>query len=317
VTSGAAFPVTDVPGVVVEGTGGVWRVHIENAGIVDATLRGRLKLEGTQKLAVGEHVTLTRDERDAAWMIDTIHPRQSRLARRAPGARQTERVVIANVDQVMVVFAFERPEPHPRMIDRFLVIAEANDLAAQIIMNKRDLVTDATAHEFVAPYAAAGYTVHMASVKGHMGIDALHDALSGRVSVFSGPSGVGKSSLLNAMFPGSHLRVGEISASVNKGRHTTVGARLLPLPGGGYVGDTPGLREVGLWGITAAELDHCFPEFRPMLGECRFQDCAHDREPGCAIRDAVEDSAISPARYESYRKLRSELAAEAPVYDKA
>ena len=130
-------------------------------------------------------------------------------------------------------------------------------------------------------------------------------------SIFSGPSGVGKSSLLNAMFPGLNLRIGEISESVNKGRHTTVGAVMHPLPDGGYVVDSPGLREVGMWHLAADELDRCFPEFRPHLGECRFGDCSHLVEPGCAVRDAVEAGGISAARYDSYSRLRAELE-EAP-----
>jgi ribosome biogenesis GTPase len=129
------------------------------------------------------------------------------------------------------------------------------------------------------------------------------------MSALSGPSGVGKSSLLNSLFPGLDLRVGAISDSVNKGRHTTVGALLHPLPGGGFIADTPGLREVGLWGIDAGDVDECFPEFRPWLGTCRFADCKHLVEPGCAVRDAVASGAVSRARYESFVKLREELVA--------
>jgi ribosome biogenesis GTPase len=295
-------------GVVLEGTGGIWRVQVESGAVCEASLPGRLKQDVDAKLAVGDDVTLERDGTGGAWVIAAIHTRRSHLGRRAPGGRPAERVVVANVDQVVVVFAFAHPEPHPRMIDRFLVIAEANDVAARLVLNKCELA-DADAHRALAGvYERSGYPVHLTSVKAHIGLDALHDALAGRVSVLSGPSGVGKSSLLNAMFPGFGLRVGEISASVNKGRHTTVGARLIPLPGGGFVADTPGLREVGLWGIPSPAVDQCFPEFGALLGTCRFQDCAHDREPGCAILDAVARGAVSPVRHESYLKLRAELA---------
>jgi ribosome biogenesis GTPase len=298
-------------GVVIEGTGGIWCVHTEDGATCDASLRGRLKQDDRLKIVVGDNVTIERDGADASWVISGIHARASRLARRAPGGRGGERVVVANVDQVIVVFAFVKPEPHPRMIDRFLVIAEANDIAAHLVMNKCELVDDATARAFIRPFEMARYPVHFTSVKAGTGLEPLRAALAGRTSAFSGPSGVGKSSLLNAVYPGSNLRVGDISESVNKGRHTTVGAKLLPLPGGGFVADTPGLREVGLWGIDAGEVAHCFPEFRPYLGECKFQDCSHDHEPGCAVLDAVTRGLVSAERHASYIKLRAELSSVA------
>ena len=265
--------------------------------------------EDTLKLAVGDRVLLEQDD-SGATAIAEILPRRSRLARRAPGGGHGERIVAANVDQVVVVFAAANPEPHPRMLDRFLVIAEANDLAARIVINKVELVGGVEeARKRWRDYERAGYTIHYTSVKQREGLEALHDALAGVVSVLTGPSGVGKSSLLNAMFPGLDLRVGEISESVNKGRHTTVGGFLHPLPGdeGGYVADTPGLREVGMWALSPTELDQCFPELRPFLEGCRFADCRHSVEPDCAVRDAVSRGDVSVARYESFIKLREEL----------
>lgn len=294
--------------VILGGTGGVWTVRTDAGETHAAALRGRLKQEGRSKLAVGDHVTVERDVRGEAWAITAIHERRSALSRRAPGGARRERIVAANVDQVVVVFAMAKPEPHVRMLDRFLVIAEGNGLAARVVLNKVELAAAADADALAAPYEAAGYPVHRTSVKQRIGLDVLHDALAGKVTAFTGPSGVGKSSLLNALFDGLALRTGEISESVNKGRHTTVGAVLVPLgdPADGYVVDTPGLREVGLWGLPPEHLDHCFPEFRPYLGKCRFQDCAHDSEPGCAVRGATSSGAVSGARYESYIKLRGE-----------
>jgi ribosome biogenesis GTPase / thiamine phosphate phosphatase len=203
------------------------------------------------------------------------------------------------------------------MLDRFLVIAEANDLAARIVINKIELVggADATRERWI-DYEKAGYPVHYTSVKKREGLEELHDTLSGVVTVLTGPSGVGKSSLLNAMFAGLDLRVGEISESVNKGRHTTVGGYVHPLPGshGGYVVDTPGLREVGMWLLSPSELDACFPEIRSRSDDCRFADCTHQHEPGCAVRTAVEQGEVSQARYDSYVKLRSELLDTKPVW---
>jgi ribosome biogenesis GTPase len=301
-------------GIVLQGTGGVWQVWTPGGTIRDAVIRGRLKQETGLKLSVGDDVDIERDTPDDVWAISAIHPRRSKLARRAPGSRFGERVVVANVDQVIVVFAFVKPEPHARMIDRFFIIAEANGIAARLVMNKCELVDERTARAFAAPYVLAGYPVHFTSVKAAVGLTKLHDALAGRVSALSGPSGVGKSSLLNTIYPGANLRVGEISASVNKGRHTTVGAKLIALPDGGFVADTPGLREVGLWGIGTTEVANCFPEFRPFLGECKFQDCAHDSEPGCAVHGAVAARKISRERHASYLTLRAELAETEGVY---
>jgi ribosome biogenesis GTPase len=317
-----------VQGVVVGGTGGVWRVRTNDGHLVDASLRGRLKksdagrrgdgslrrdtvaaAESTLKLAVGDDVQLERGARGDAWAIGEILPRRSVLARRMPGGGQGERIVAANVDQVVVVFAAAKPDPHLRMLDRFLVIAEGNGLPARIIVNKVDLVGEESVRRRFETYERVGYPVHTTSVKTESGLQSVQAMLAGRRSVLTGPSGVGKSSLLNTLFPGAGLRVAAISESVNKGRHTTVGAALLPLPGAddGYVIDTPGLREVGLWALPARELDQCFPELRAVRDRCRFADCRHVAEPDCAVRDAAAVGAISPDRYDSYLRLLEEL----------
>jgi ribosome biogenesis GTPase len=309
-------------GVVLSGTGGIWRVRLDDASVVDAALRGRLKREPLgeasrrdpegerMKLAVGDDVVLEPDARGGgAWAICEILPRRSRLARRAPGGAYGERIVAVNVDQVVIVFAAAKPEPHPRMLDRFLVIAEANQLPARIIVNKVDLVGEPEARVRFSAYERAGYSMHFTSTKRGDGLDEVRRVLGGRVSVFTGPSGVGKSSLLNALFPGLSLRVGEISESVNKGRHTTVGATMIPLPGDntGFVVDTPGLREIGMWALSPGNLDACFPEIRPFINQCRFADCTHTVEPGCAVKEAVQRGDVSPERYASYLKLRDEI----------
>ncbi len=314
-------------GLVAEGMGGVWRVIADDGTEHEAVLRGRLKKSdtgrradgsirrntveadaATLKLTVGDRVRLERDEHERAWTIAEILPRRSRLARRAPGGGHGERVIAANVDQVIVMFAAANPEPHPRMLDRFLVIAEANELAARVVINKVELVRDADVRRRFRDYERAGYDVLYTSVKERTGLDAVGAILAGRISVVTGPSGVGKSSLLNALFPGLDLRVGEISESVNKGRHTTVGAYLHPIPGPevGAVVDTPGLREIGMWELPTDRLDRCFPELRAARGECRFADCVHVAEPDCAVRAAVDANEISRARYESYLKLLTE-----------
>jgi ribosome biogenesis GTPase / thiamine phosphate phosphatase len=327
--------VTSRLGLVAEGTGGVWRVIDEQGEEHEAVLRGRLKKAdvgrraggsirrdtiaagaAVTKLAVGDRVRLERDDREEKWAIGEILPRTSRLARRQPGGGKGERVLAANIDDVVVMFAAAKPEPHPRMIDRFLVIAEANALHARIVINKIELVGEQEARRRFADHERAGYPVHYVSVKERIGLDEVEHALQGRVSVICGPSGVGKSSLLNALYPGLGLRVSEISESVNKGRHTTVGAYLHPLPAavGGAVVDTPGLREIGMWELPLESLDECFPELRTRRSDCRFADCAHVAEPGCAVRSAVDAGEVSAARYDSYLRLRSELEAQEPMY---
>ena len=285
-------------GTALSGTGGIWRVLGADGLTYDCSVRGRVKLGGL-KLAVGDEVELEPKDAGDGFVIAEIHPRRSKLARREPGSGRGERIIAANVDQVVVVFALVKPTPHPAMLDRFLVIAEANSLAARIVVNKVDLATESEAQAMFADHVRAGYPLHLTSAKsGGRGLEPLHDALRGRTSVLTGPSGVGKSSLMNALYPGLDLRVGEISESVNKGRHTTVGALLHPLPAvhglpEGYVVDTPGLREIGLWGLPVESLDTCFPEFRAYLERCRFADCAHLAEPECAVRDAVAAGEVS------------------------
>ena len=296
---------------VLRSSGGVYDVELEDGTVAEAVLRGRVKLEQrTGDCVVAGDVVEVTHHADRTLTIEAVTPRRNQLARRAPGSRgRRAKVIVANVDRVVLVFATARPEPKPRLLDRFLVLTEANELHALIVLNKIDLVSDDVSSAFLAPYEAAGYETLRTCALGSRGVDALRRALCRRRSVVTGPSGVGKSSLLNAVQPGLGLRVAAISEAVVKGRHTTVAAQLIPLECGGYVADTPGLRELGLWGVDADSLDHCFPEFRPFVGACRFRrSCTHTHEPDCAVREAVENGRIDAARYESYRSLHAEAA---------
>ena len=306
-------------GLVRTTAGGTYEVELHQGDVVDAVLRGRLKREARtgDAVVVGDRVEVDRQE-DGGWTIERVLPRRTELARRAPrkGGHRAK-VLVANADQILAVFAVARPTPRLRMLDRFLVLAEANDLEAVVVANKADLrdpapaasagVDPATARatlEQLEHYRAIGYTVLNTSAATGMGIEELRSLLLGRVTVLAGPSGVGKSSLLNALEPGLGLRVGRVSEAVGKGRHTTVSSRLIPLEVGGYVADTPGIRELGLWGIEPGELDLLFPEFRPFLDDCRFRgSCSHTHEPGCAVTAAAEAGTVSSARLESYRTL--------------
>jgi ribosome biogenesis GTPase len=239
-------------------------------------------------------------------VIEEVLPRETKLSRLRPGPQQipVEHVIVANPDQAVFIFSIREPTPRLRMLDRLLVIAENNDLPAIICANKVDLLDEpGEAHQLFGVYQEIGYEVIYTSIHTGRGIEALHDRLRGQLSVLCGPSGVGKSSLLNAIQPDLGLAVREISESTGKGRHTTVGVRLWPLDEGGYVADTPGLREAGFFDIEPEELAWHFVEMRPYLSDCHFSSCTHTHEHGCAVKAAVEAGEIAEVRYESYCRL--------------
>jgi ribosome biogenesis GTPase len=293
--------VSAILGTVLERDGAVYRVASGDRTL-RAVLRGKLKRDAP-RVVVGDVVRLEPEPGGELHAIAGIEPRRTLLARRVPDGRGA-RPVAANVDQVLVVTATTEPAPIPQLLDRLLVLAEANSIPAAVVVNKTDL-DPGTA--LVERFRAAGYTVHPTSARTGAGIAALRTALAGRTSVVAGPSGAGKSSILNAVQPGLRLRTAEISARIRRGRQTTVSAVMLPVADGGYLMDTPGFSDVGLWGIDARALAACFPEMRPHLGECRYADCRHVAEPGCAIRAAVEAGRIAQDRYDSYRALLTEI----------
>lgn len=294
---------TALVGTVLERDGATYRVDTP-AGEVRAVLRGRLKRDHP-KVVVGDVVRLESEPAGELFGVLDVEPRRSLLARRVPDGRGA-RPVAANVDRVLVVTAARNPEPIPQLIDRLLVLAEANFISAGVIINKIDLDPAGALGERLR---AAGYPVHRTSTKSGEGIAELGRALAGRTSVVTGPSGAGKSSLLNAVEPGLKLRTREVSARVGRGKHTTVSAVMIPLSGGGFLMDTPGFSEVGLWGIEARDLAHCFPEMRPLSDECRYGDCRHVAEPGCAVRAGVDEGLVAADRYASYRALLAEIEA--------
>lgn len=280
-------------------------------GLIECTLRGRLKKErqSSDIAVIGDIVEITRLSPNKG-AIEAVLPRHTKLARKAPFTKGIwkEDVLVANVDQALIVFACAQPEFKSRMLDRYLVLTEYSDVDTVIIANKVDLVGEDAAHTLFALYERIGYPVIYTSTKNGLGIDSLSERLNGRISVVTGKSGVGKSSLFNAVQPGLGLAVGEVSESHSKGRHTTRVAELIALdtPEGGYLADTPGIRELGLWRFPMDELDWCFREFRPFLGQCYFASCTHTHEPDCAVRTAIAAGQISPERYESYTKLRED-----------
>ena len=295
-------------GTVLRARSGFYTVRLDDGAQLECRLRGRAKQErgDSDLVVIGDRVSVAL-QGDGDGMIESIEPRRSRFSRRQPGPRGAwkEDMIVANLDQVLVVFACADPMPHLRMVDRFLVVAEHNEVEAVLVANKVDLVGVAAAREIFAGYEAIGYPVHYLSAREGIGVEELADRLVGRVSVVTGPSGVGKSTLLNAIQPGLRIETGDVSTVLHKGRHTTTAAELHPLtaPGGGYVADTPGLRELGLWQVPPDELAWCFPEMRALLGGCGFNDCRHVSEPRCAVRAAVAAGSVSEARYDSFRRL--------------
>jgi ribosome biogenesis GTPase len=274
-------------------------------GLVICQLRGKLK----QGKALGDIAALGDRVRirvltDGSGVIDEVEPRKRSIVRRDPRPQGVyQQVLLANPDQAVFVFACTQPDPKLRMLDRFLVIAEKQRLPALIVANKIDLINKP--EEIFGFYEPLGYPVVYTSAYSGEGMDEFKTRLGGKISVMAGPSGAGKSSLLNAIQPGLGLAVNEISAAMNKGKHTTVVRQLFRLEGGGYLADTPGWKSLALWDTEPEEIDAYFPELAPLVAECQFSDCSHQHEPGCAVLAALKAGEINPERYESYLRLRA------------
>lgn len=299
-------------GLVIKAQSGFFTVRTE-AGDYVCQIPGRLKKErqDSDLAAAGDRVTILVLTENTG-VIEAIAPRQRVLSRARTMGRNVrdslsdrEQVLVANPDQVVLVFSIRQPAPSLRKLDRFLVVAERNDLPAIICVTKTDLTSLQEAAGMFQLYETIGYTVLYTSVKTGVGLAALRDVLAGKISVLTGSSGVGKTSLLNALQPGLGLQVRTVSQATEKGLHTTRYVELIPFAGG-YVADTPGIRSLALYDIEADELDAYFREIAPLVAHCQFSNCTHEHEPGCAVRQAVTDGRVSAARYDSYLRLRKE-----------
>ena len=301
-----------MPAIVVRAYGNFFETQLEDGRVLLATVRGLLKRDRRRAdlVAVGDRVWVT-DVGEGEGQIDRVEPRTRSLSRLARLTADTEQVILANPDQALFLFSVREPSPHLRMLDRFLVLAESRELPAAIGVNKMDLDGPAAdgapslARSLFADYEAI-YAVFYLGARTGQGLDDLKAYLLGKITAVAGPSGVGKSSLLNTLDPDGNRDVGLISGATGKGRHTTTATvlRRIPAPEPTFVADTPGIRALSLQGVQGTDLDELFPEFRDFLGRCFYPDCSHLHEPGCAVREAVAEGRVSSQRYESYAALR-------------
>ncbi len=277
---------------------------------------GKFRLKGlkqTNPIAVGDVVDYTILQ-DGSGIIDDIRERTTKISRRATHGKKGEHILVSNVDQGFVVQAVEQPRYRTGFIDRFLVSAEAFDIRACIILNKADLGTEEQADDIASTiriYEQLGYDIMLSSIYDPESVEALSTMMAHKTSVFIGPSGTGKTSLLNAIQPGLEHTVAEVSSFSNKGKHTTTFAELIPLDNGGFLADTPGIREFGLIHFEPSEIAGYFPEMRAVSRECKFYNCTHLHEPGCAVMEAFQDGLIAPSRYDSYISMYESLTDEA------
>jgi ribosome biogenesis GTPase len=334
-------------GTVIRSAGKWYEVHTSE-GTVRSRVRGKFRLEdrnATNPIAVGDEVSLRMNE-DGTGLITDIHPRRNKLSRRSAGPRpDEEHVLVANVDRAWEVQAVAEPGIDPAHVDRFLIMAQVHEIPAGLIVNKIDLLRDAESDphadaralraeldRWTAIYRELGHPVLHTSAETGEGLETLREALRGGTNVFTGPSGVGKSTLLNRLEPDLDLRTGAVSPGSQRGRHTTTHAGLYPLSSGsseeaasteaaasrgdendadpGFVVDTPGVEGFGLVDVAPEELDWFFPEMRAYVPDCHFPDCTHDHEPRCAVQEAVADGAIFRERYESYLEILHQLQEE-------
>lgn len=287
---------------------GSWYDVLHDGATVRCRIRGRLRLKGvrsTNPVVVGDEVVCEADE-GGDYVIADILPRRNYVIRRASNLSKESHIIAANVDQALLMASLRSPETPTEFVDRFLVTCEAYKVPVTILLSKIDLQDAEAVAEFRAVYEGAGYRVLEVSARKGLGVEEVRELLTGRTTLVSGNSGVGKSTLIQAIDPSLDIRTGEISESHHKGRHTTTFSTMYPLAGGGAVIDTPGIKGFGLIDIDEAELWHYFPEMMRAAPGCRFYNCTHTHEPGCAVVEAVKAGEIARPRYESYLKILDE-----------
>ena len=295
-------------GLVIKNTGSWYTVRTDDGRLYEAKARGRLRLRGlrtTNPIAIGDRVEFTAGE-DAA-LITAVGERRNYIIRRATNLSKQSHILAANVDQCLLIVTLRQPETSTTFIDRFLANAEAYRIPVVIVCNKTDLLTDKEGKEQLSVltrlYEGIGYQVLPTSALTGASMETLRGLIGGKVSLLSGHSGVGKSTLINYLFPALHLKTAEVSEAYQTGKHTTTFSQMIPLPGGGYLIDTPGIKGFGTFDMEPREVGHYFREFFALSRQCRFHNCTHTHEPGCAVREALEKGTIAPSRYNSYLSM--------------
>jgi ribosome biogenesis GTPase / thiamine phosphate phosphatase len=297
-------------GLVVKSTGSWYSVRLENGTYREARIMGQFRIKGvntknTNPIAVGDWVQMESGD-DGTGLIVGLEDRKNYIIRRSTKLSKQTHILAANMDHAFVMATLASPRTSTGFIDRFLITAEAYGIPASVIFNKSDLLEEDEV-EYVKMlldlYRNLGYGIHLISVVNQEGIVELAAKMNGKVNLLSGHSGVGKSTFINALNPAFSLKTGEISKAHSKGMHTTTFAEMLELANGGFIIDTPGIKELGIVNMEKNELSHFFPEMRERFGECKYHGCLHDQEPGCAIRKAVDESKIALTRYECYLQI--------------
>ncbi|HEY0897574.1 MAG TPA: ribosome small subunit-dependent GTPase A [Sphingobacteriaceae bacterium] len=296
-------------GLIIKSTGSWYRVLSEAGKEIDCRIKGKFRIKGivtTNPLAVGDHVDFEMEPDQATGIITRLHERRNYIIRKSINLSRQAQIIAANLDQAYLIVTLASPRTSLGFIDRFLVTAEAYDIPAGIIFNKLDLFSDEGLEilaEYQEIYTNLGYLCYQVSAMNHTNIDQIRELLTDKVTLFTGHSGVGKSTLINAILPDLDLKTGEVSEWSDKGQHTTTFAEMFTLPFGGFLIDTPGIRELGIIDIEKQELGHFFPEMRSRMKACRFHNCRHINEPGCAVLEALEEGEIEPSRYDSYLSI--------------
>ena len=296
-------------GLVIKSTGSWYEVLTDQGKSINCRIKGKfrtLDIKTTNPIAVGDRVQIDPEPDQETGLITTLHPRKNYIIRKSVNLSKQAQIIAANLDQAFLIVTLASPRTSMGFIDRFLVTAEAYEIPAKLIFNKLDLFNDEglkILEEYQSIYENAGYPCYSVSALKETNLDQIRELLKDKVTLVSGHSGVGTSTLINALLPGKELKTGQISDWSDKGKHTTTFAEMFQLPFGGYLIDTPGIRELGVFDIEKQDLGRLFPEIRKLMGNCRFHNCRHINEPGCAVLEALDKGELETSRYDSYLSI--------------